>query len=85
MDANPNKHKYNWGRDATLDVIEGKWKPLNLYELNDDTLRFNQLLGRVQLRITQRMLTKQLRQLEEDSLITKKVCAQVPPKVNYSK
>ena len=78
------KHKYNWGMDATLDVIGGKWKPLVLYELNDETLRFSQLLNKVQPRITQRMLTKQLRELEEDGLITRKVYAQVPPKVEYT-
>jgi DNA-binding HxlR family transcriptional regulator len=48
MDSNPEKHMYNWGMDATLDVIGGKWKPLILYELNDETLRFSQLLDRVQ-------------------------------------
>ncbi len=84
MDIIPKKYKYNWGIDATLDVIGGKWKPLVLYELKDETLRFNQLLDRVQPRITRRMLTKQLRQLEEDGLITRKVYAQVPPKVEYS-
>jgi DNA-binding HxlR family transcriptional regulator len=78
------KHKYNWGIDATLDVIGGKWKPLIIYALNDETLRFSQLLNKVQPRITPRMLTKQLRELEEDGLITRKVYAQVPPKVEYS-
>jgi DNA-binding HxlR family transcriptional regulator len=84
MDSIPEKHKYNWGIDATLDVIGGKWKPLIIYALNDETLRFSQLLGKLQPRITQRMLTKQLRQLEKDGLITRKVYPQVPPKVEYS-
>lgn len=51
---------------------------------NDETMRFSQLLEKLQPRITQRMLTKQLRQLEEDGLVTRKVYAQVPPKVEYS-
>jgi len=76
--------KYNWGIEAALDVIGGKWKPLILYELKDGTLRFSQLQDRVKPHITQRMLTNQLRQLEADGLITRKVYPQVPPKVEYS-
>jgi DNA-binding HxlR family transcriptional regulator len=84
MDTPPKKDKYDWPIDATLDMIGGKWKPLIIYALNDKTLRFSQLLDKLQPRITQRMLTKQLRQLEADYLITRKVYAQVPPKVEYS-
>ena len=80
----PKEYKYDWPIDATLDVIGGKWKPLIIYALNNETLRFSQLLDRLQPRITQRMLTKQLRQLEKDGLITRKVYTQVPPKVEYS-
>ena len=84
MDSVPKEYKYDWPIDATLDVIGGKWKPLIIYALNDETLRFSQLLDKLQPRITQRMLTKQLRQLEEDELVTRKVYTQVPPKVEYS-
>jgi DNA-binding HxlR family transcriptional regulator len=65
-------------------VIGGKWKPLVIYELKEGTLRFGQLLKKVQPRITQRMLTKELRELEKEGLVTRKVYLQVPPKVEYS-
>lgn len=55
-----------------------------LHALDEGTLRFSQLLKKVQPNITQRMLTKQLRQLEVDGLNTRKVYTQVPPKVEYS-
>ena len=84
MDTTPKKFKYNWGIEATLDVIGGKWKPLVIYQLKDGTLRFNQIVDKVQPRITQRMLTKELRELEKDGLVTRKVYPQVPPKVEYS-
>ena|SRR5271157_3464899 len=84
MAAVQKKFKYKWGIDAALSVVGGKWKSLVLYELKDGTLRFSQLLRQVQPRITQRMLTKELRQLEADGLIIRKVYAQVPPKVEYS-
>jgi DNA-binding HxlR family transcriptional regulator len=84
MDSTPKRYQYSWPIEATLDVIGGKWKLLVIYQLKDGTLRFNQLLNKVQPRITQRMLTKELRELEKDGLVTRKVYPQVPPKVEYS-
>ncbi|RLL55636.1 transcriptional regulator [Mariprofundus sp. EBB-1] len=69
--------------EAALEVIGGKWKSIILYHLQHETLRFN-ALKRVMPGITQRMLTKQLRELEADELIIRKVYAEVPPKVEYS-
>ena len=69
--------------EATLDLIDGKWKGVILYHLLGDTVRFNEL-GRRLSRITQRMLTRQLRELEAAGLIHREVYAEVPARVEYS-
>ena len=69
--------------DAALDLIGGKWKGMIVYQLlSAETLRFNALRREVGP-ITQRMLTKQLRELEDDGLVSRTVYAEVPPRVEY--
>jgi DNA-binding HxlR family transcriptional regulator len=68
---------------ATIDIIGGKWKPIILYYLKDGTKRFGELQKLIP-HATKKMLTQQLRELEKDSIIKRKVYKVVPPKVEYS-
>ena len=69
--------------EATLQLIDGKWKGVILYHLLEGTLRFNAIRRRLP-NITQRMLTAQLRELEQDGFVLRTVYPEVPPKVEYS-
>ena len=69
--------------EVALDVIGGKWKGLILFRLLPGTRRFGEL-HRELTGITRRMLTLQLRELEQDGLVHREVYHQVPPKVEYS-
>lgn len=69
--------------DTTLRVIGGKWKLLILWYVTSETLRFSELEKRIP-DISQKMLAQQLRELEHDHMIKRKVYPVVPPKVEYS-
>jgi DNA-binding HxlR family transcriptional regulator len=70
--------------DEALDIIVGKWKPIILLLLFEfKVMRFNELKRAIP-GVTQKMLTKQLRELEEEDIVHREVYPQVPPKVEYS-
>ena len=68
---------------TTQKVLQGKWAIVVLYHLSTGVKRFSEL-ERLIPDVTQTVLTRQLRQLEQDKLITRKVFAEVPPHVEYS-
>lgn len=74
---------YNIGVEATMDVIGGKWKPIILCNLRHGNLRTSELKRQIS-GISQKMLIQQLRELEENHIVDRKVYNQVPPKVEYS-
>ena len=69
--------------EATMTLIDGKWKCAILHHLLGGTLRFNQI-RRLLPAATQRVLTAQLRELEADGLVERTIYAEVPPRVEYS-
>jgi DNA-binding HxlR family transcriptional regulator len=74
---------FNIPVEATLEVIGGKWKVVILCHLDKGDKRTSEL-RRLMPNITQKMLTQQLRELEDDGMVKRTVYDQVPPKVVYS-
>ncbi|MES1177026.1 MAG: helix-turn-helix domain-containing protein [Myxococcales bacterium] len=74
--------KTNCSVEVALAVIGGRWKGVVLFWLLQGTHRFGELRKRLP-NCSQRMLTLQLRELEEDGLVKRTVFAQVPPRVEY--
>lgn len=69
--------------DATMQQIQGKWKIYLLYEIAENQIaRFNQL-SRSLPNISNKILTNQLRELEQDGLVQREIFPEVPPRVEY--
>ena len=75
---NPNCSVYD-----VMNIIGGKWKIDIIYHLGEKTLRFGELKKSL-VPITQQMLSKQLKELENDDIVKRKVYSVIPPKVEYS-
>lgn len=78
-----NKNEYNCPIEAAIDLIGGKYKSVILWHLTGKTLRYSEL-HRLIPKATDKMLAQQLRELEKDGLINRKVYPVVPPKTEYS-
>lgn len=80
------KRKYDCHKicsvELALELIGGKWKGVVLFHLLEGKKRFNEL-RRLVPSVTQRMLTKQLREMEEHKLIKRTIYPVIPPKVEY--
>lgn len=77
------KDEYICSLGLTIDLIGGKWKLMILWYLINGPKRFTELKKSIP-NITQKILTEQLRELEDTSIISRKVYAAIPPKVEYS-
>lgn len=77
------KSEYSCTLALAMDIVGGKWKMVILWHLRHGILRFNEL-RRLLEGITQKMLTQQVRELEESGLISRTVYPVVPPKVEYA-
>lgn len=72
------------GYSYTLSLISGKYKPIILYCLMEyEPVRFNEM-QRYLKKIADKTLSQNLKELEKDNLITKKIYPQIPPKVEYN-
>lgn len=75
---------FNCYFELAIEMIGGKWKGLILWHLHDKEVLRNGEMLRLIPRITQKMLTQQLREMEENDLVKRVIYEQVPPKVEYS-
>lgn len=69
--------------DLTLQIVGGRWKGIVIWNLREEKKRFSEL-KRILVTINDKMLSQVLKELEEQGVVSRKVCEFVPPKVEYS-
>jgi DNA-binding HxlR family transcriptional regulator len=77
-----NGKEFHCAMDVTMSFIGGKWKTVVLWYLRKDKKRFSELRKLIP-HITEKMLSLQLKDLEQDGIVTRKVYKEIPPKVEY--
>jgi DNA-binding HxlR family transcriptional regulator len=75
-------NKFHCAMDVTMHFIGGKWKTVVLWYLRKDKKRFGELKKQIP-DITEKMLSLQLKTLEEDGIVKRTIYAEVPPRVEY--
>ncbi len=78
-----DRHETGCPAEVTLKVIGGRWKIPILWHLSQETKRFSGLQRSIE-GITPKMLTQQLREMERDGIVHRRVYPEVPPRVEYS-
>ena len=78
-----NEKQYHCPVEVAMNQLSGKWKSLMLWHLNDGTKRYKEL-ERIVPGVSQKMLTQQLKELENDGLISRTAYPEIPPRVEYS-
>jgi len=83
LEREKKEKNFNCYITETMNLIGGKWKPFILWQLKEEgVLRFGELKKRIP-KVTQKMLTQQLKEMESDEFINREVFAEVPPRVEY--
>jgi DNA-binding HxlR family transcriptional regulator len=77
-----NGKEFHCAMDITMSFIGGKWKTVVLWYLKNDKKRFSELRKQIP-NITEKMLSLQLKDLESDGIVGRKVYSEIPPRVEY--
>ncbi len=77
------KEEYSCSLQLAIDILGGKWKMRIIWYLLEGTQRFSDFSRRIP-DITQKTLTQQLRELEEKDILSRKIYAEMPPRVEYN-